>query len=184
MPPEQRANETYPFNRDFDIPVDGLPFNWSLEAIPGADIQIVSAVDGGKKRALLVEFSGARVRFANVKQLMLLPAGDYSFSGRVKTEELRTSRGLWWHIFCANNPAKTLANTELVSGTMPWTDFTVKFQVPAADCRAQWLQLELPARIDPELKIEGQVWYQDLRIAPTTEPAAATPLRYELTTEN
>ena len=62
LPPEQRANETYPFNRDFDIPVDGLPFNWSLKAIPGAGIQIVS-IDGGKKRALLVEFSGARVRF-------------------------------------------------------------------------------------------------------------------------
>ena len=165
LPPEQRANETYPFNRDFDIPVDGLPFNWNLETIPGADIQIVSSVDGGRKRALLVQFSGARVRFANVKQLMLLPAGDYTFRGRVKTEELRTSRGLWWHIFCANNPATTLANTELVSGTIPWTDFTVKFQVPATDCRAQWLQLELPARIEPELKIEGQVWYQNLRIA-------------------
>ena len=133
----------------------------------------MSSVDGGKKRALLVEFSGARVRFANVKQLMLLPAGDYSFSGRVKTAELRTVRGLWWHIFCANASANTIANTELVSGTMPWTDFAVKFQVPASDCGAQWLQLELPARIDPELRIEGQVWYQDLRIAPTPTTAAA-----------
>src|SRR5262249_5035110 len=87
LPPEQRANETYPFNRDFDIPIDGLPFNWSLKTVPGAGIHIVS-IDGGKKRALLVEFSGARVRFANVKQLMLLPAGDYIFRGRVKTEEL------------------------------------------------------------------------------------------------
>ena len=167
LPPALRTNKTFPFNRDFDIPVDGLPFNWSLEPIPGVDIQIVSSID---KRALLVEFAGARVRFAHVKQLMLLPAGDYSLSGKVRTEGLRTSRGLWWHIFCADGPAKTLANTQLVSGTMPWTDFTVKFQVPAAACRAQWLQLELPARIDAELQIEGQVWYQYLRIAPTTEP--------------
>ena len=166
LPPEQRANETYPFNRDFDIPVDGLPFNWSLKAIPGAGIQIVS-IDGGKKRALLVEFSGARVRFANVTQLMLLPAGDYIFRGRVKTETLLTSRGLWWHIFCASNPAESLANTQLVSGTMPWTDFAVKFQVPATDCKAQWLQLELPARIDSEAKIEGEAWYQSLQITPT-----------------
>jgi hypothetical protein len=40
--------------------------------------------------------------------------------------------------------------------------------VPATDCKVQWLQLELPARIDPELRIEGQIWYQDLRIAPTS----------------
>jgi tetratricopeptide (TPR) repeat protein len=173
LPAEQQANESYPFNRDFDIPGDGLPFSWNLEAIPGADIQIVSSINGDRKRALLVQFSGARVRFANVKQLMLLPAGDYIFRGRVKTEELRTSRGLWWHIFCAKDPAKTLATTELVSGTMAWTDFATKFQVPATDCRAQWLQLELPARIDPELRIEGEVWYQYLRITPTptTEPA-------------
>jgi hypothetical protein len=57
---------------------------------------------------------------------------------------------------------------------MPWTDFMVKFQVPATECGAQWLQLELPARIDPEFGIEGRVWYQDLRITPSQ--AAAGPL--------
>jgi hypothetical protein len=173
LPPQQRTDETHPFNRDFEFPVDNLPFNWAFEDIAGADSQVVSSVDNGKKRALLVEFSGARVRFANVKQLMPLPAGDYSFSGRVKTAELRTSRGLWWRIFCATGAANTLANTELVSGTIPWTDFTVKFQVPATDCGAQWLQLELPAKIEPESRIEGQVWYQDLRITPS---ATAAPL--------
>jgi hypothetical protein len=59
---------------------------------------------------------------------------------------------------------------------MPWTDFTVKFQVPATDCVAQWLQLELPARIDAEQRIEGQVWYQDLGITPTPAASAAVPL--------
>jgi tetratricopeptide (TPR) repeat protein len=176
LPPQQRADAAYPFNRDFELPVDNLPFNWNLEPVPGADIQIGPLPEGGRKRTLSVEFSGARVRFANVKQLMVLPGGDYSFSGRVKTTELRTSRGLWWHIFCANGSANTLANTELVSETMPWTEFTVKFQVPVADCRAQWLQLELPARIASESRIEGQVWYQDLQVSPIPSAAAAAPL--------
>jgi hypothetical protein len=57
---------------------------------------------------------------------------------------------------------------------MPWTDFTVKFKVPAADCEAQWLQLELPARIGAERRIEGQVWYRDLQISPI--PAAVPPI--------
>jgi hypothetical protein len=176
LPPEQRADAAYPFNRDFEFPVDNLPFNWNLETVPGADIQIASSPEGGKKRALFVEFSGARVRFASAKQLIMLPAGDYAFSGRVKAAELRTSRGLWWRVFCANASANTLANTELVSGTMPWTEFTVKFQVPTADCGAQWLQLELPARIESESKIEGQVWYQDLQVSPIPSAAAAAPL--------
>jgi tetratricopeptide (TPR) repeat protein len=174
LPPQQRAVETHQFNRDFEFPVDNMPFNWNFEAVPGADIQVVSSADGGKKPALRVEFSGARVRFANVKQLMLLPTGDYSFSGRVKAADLHTSRGLWWRIFCASASTNTLANTELVSGTMPWADFMVKFRVPT-DCGAQWLQFELPARIETELKIEGQIWYQDLRITPISPTAAAAP---------
>jgi hypothetical protein len=167
LQPEERENRTYPFNRDFEIAIDGAPFNWSLGAARGMHAQIVASDDGGRKRALLVEFSGGRVGSPNVNQLMMLPSGDYTFRGKVKTKELHTSRGLWWRIFCANTSAITLAHTELVSGTIPWTDFVVKFQVPATGCGAQWLQLELPARIGPELSIEGQVWYQGLRIAPT-----------------
>ncbi len=166
LPPEQQADKNHPFNRDFKFPLDGLPFNWELESISGADSKVVP-IEGSGKPALRVQFSGARVHFANVKQLMLLPPGSYTFSGRVKTEALRTSRGLWWHIFCANKPTTSLAHTDLVVGTLPWTDFSARFEVPASDCKAQWLQLELPARIDPELKIEGQVWYQYLRITPT-----------------
>jgi tetratricopeptide (TPR) repeat protein len=174
LPPQQRTDETHPFNRDFELPVDNLPFNWSLQTIAGGDMQVVSLADSGKKRALFIEFSGGRVDLSLVNQLMLLPAGDYNFSGRVKAAELRTDRGLWWRIFCANSSGNTITNTELVSGTMPWTDFTVKFQVPATDCAAQWLQLELPARVASESRIEGQVWYQDLRVTPTQ--AAAGPL--------
>lgn len=158
---EQRASETYPFNRDFELPTDNLPFNWNLDTVPGAEIRIVTF--NGETRALLVDFAGTSVDFASAKQLMVLPAGDYRFTGKVKTEELITSRGLWWRIFCAKDPSETVAHSELVSGTMPWTDFAVKFHVPE-DCRAQWLQLELPARVDSERKIAGQAWYRDLRI--------------------
>jgi Tfp pilus assembly protein PilF len=171
LQPEQREN--YPFNRDFEIAIDGAPFNWNLDAPRGAHVEIVTSDDSGRKRALLVEFSGGRIDFASVKQLMMLPSGNFTFRGKVKTKELRTSRGLWWHIFCANPSTITLAHTELVSGTVPWTDFAVRFEVPATDCKAQWLRLELPARIGSEFSIEGQVWYQDLRIAPTSTTGLA-----------
>jgi hypothetical protein len=163
LPADERAIEIYPFNRDFALPIDELPFNWNLDTVAGAEIRIVPFDGGGEKRALLVDFAGANVSFASAKQLMVLPAGDYTFTGQVRTEELTTSRGLWWRIFCARDPAETLAHSELVSGTMPWTYFAVKFHV-AEDCRGQWLELELPARVESERKIAGQVWYRDLQI--------------------
>ena len=160
--PSVLAAEIYPFNRDFELPIDGLPFNWNLDTSPGAEIRIVPF--NGGARGLLVDFASSNVFFASAKQLMMLPAGDYTFAGKAKSEQLITSRGLWWHIFCAKAGGETLSHSELVSGTMPWTDFAVKFHVPD-ECRAQWLVLELPARTESERKISGQVWYRDLTIA-------------------
>ena len=172
LPPAERANAHYPYNRDFTRPLEGLPFNWQIFSVPGADIQIV-APEGGKKLALRVQFSGARVEFANVKQLMMLPPGRYRLSGRVKADDLETPRGLRWHVFCATEAGASLAQTQLVAGTIPWSDFATDFEVPAEACPAQWLRLELPARIASEHRIEGQVWYQFLRIVPLGAGGAA-----------
>jgi hypothetical protein len=168
LPAAARPDRRYPYNRDFKLAVDGMAFNWLLSPETGADIRIAQ-VEGGRQLALKVEFSGARVQFANVQQMMLLPPGRYRLSGRVKAEDLRSPRGLWWHVFCATETRIGLGHTDLVSGNLPWTEFGVDFEVPADGCEAQWLQLELPARIASERKIEGQVWYQFLRIKPIPE---------------
>lgn len=166
LPVSAQADETYPFNRDFEGAIDGLPFNWVFTTVPGADVQIAPSPDGNDKRVLRVQFSGARVAFANARQLMLLPAGSYTLAGRVRADSLEGPRGLWWNILCAEKPHQSLVHTDLVKGTLPWTNFTVTFTVPPEGCRAQFLQLELPARIPSEQQLGGQAWYQYLRIAP------------------
>ena len=172
LPPDVQPSARYPYNRDFAQAVGGLPFNWQIKSVPGADIQIV-APDNGKKLALRIQFSGARVSFANVRQLMMLPAGRYSLRGRVMAEDLHTPRGLQWHVFCASDAGSSLVRTPLVSGSIPWSNFAEDFEVPTEGCQAQWLQLELPARIASESQIAGQVWYQFLRIIPLGSGGAA-----------
>lgn len=164
----ERVNQSRPYNADFALPADSLPFNWTLVPVPGADIQVV-ALSESKDRALRIQFSGARVQFANVRQMLVLPPGSYRLTGSVKSDELHTSRGLWWHIFCAASPNINLGHTQPISGTVSWRTFTASFEVPASGCEAQWLQLELPARIASEGQIEGQVWYRSLRITPASE---------------
>ena len=164
LPASMRGNISVPYNKDFEAAVDRMPFNWVVTQVAGADIQVVPSPDGGTARVLRVEFSGARVNFANVRQVVLLPPGDYIFLGKVKTERLAGPRGLWWNILCAGKPPQSLAHTELAIGTAPWTDFSINFTVPATGCTGQVLQLELPARIPSEHLLEGQVWYQQLRI--------------------
>lgn len=171
------AVETFPFNRNFEAPIDGIPFNWVLIPIPEADIRIVQSPDGANGRALRIQFFGGRASStAIVRQLMLLPPGDYILEGRVKADELNGPRGLWWNVQCGmNSPAQSLIHTDLVRGTIPWTNFSTTFTIPSQGCKAQTLQLELPARIASERQLEGQVWFRHLRITP--DQAGALPQR-------
>lgn len=173
LPSELRANQAAPFNRDFELPLDGLPFNWLITTVSGADVQIVPAPDTSNKRMLRVQFSGARVSFTNVRQLLVLPPGRYRFEGQERADQLQSPRGLRWRVFCAEDPQPSLGETALLTGTIPWTGFSAAFAVPDTGCRAQWLQLELPARIASERTIEGEAWYQGLRINQAETAGAA-----------
>jgi hypothetical protein len=153
------------YNGDFAVPIDGLPFNWFLNEGRGVNVRVVAAPDRDKGRAMKFEFSGTRVPTLTIGQLMLLPPGEYRFTGSVRAQELRTERGLEWQIACANNPNNIIGRTDLLTNSTPWVSFSASFKVPRQDCRGQWLKLEIPSRTASERQIEGQVWYSDLRIA-------------------
>ena len=154
----------YPYNGNFEAPLDGLPFNWVFGDVSGAEIQITAAPNRGNSHALRVQFSGARADLNRVGQLLMLAPGSYRLELAVKASDLRTERGLVWQISCAKS-GMTLAETNRVTGTAPWTDLEVRFSVPSSDCHAQWLKLIIPARTASETEIEGDVWFQNFRVA-------------------
>ena len=164
LSPQNRASEVYPYNGNFTAPIDGLPFNWLLRPASGVDIQVLAAPGKTDSRILQLQFSGARVAAFTVGQLMVLPSGQYRLTGMVRAEGLRTQRGLRWHIFCGTSPNGSLALTNLVANSVPWTNFSVDFVVPKENCPAQWLKLELPDRTASERQIEGQIWYENIQI--------------------
>jgi hypothetical protein len=158
-------------NGGFEVPVDGLPFGWSLGHIKGAATEIVSEGNGNK--ALRVSFYGGRVAYRHTSQLLLLRAGEYELSGRVRSA-LQNDRGLEWIVSCASDPRDKLGETERVTGRSPWTEFRTTFKVPTSpNCEAQELRLVLPARVPSESQTSGEIWYDDLMIARTSLPAAA-----------
>jgi hypothetical protein len=154
----------YPYNGNFEAPLDGLPFNWVFDDVTGGvEIQVTAAPDRGNSQALRVQFSGARAGLGRVGQLLMLAPGSYGLELAVKASGLRTERGLVWQISCAET-GTTLAETNRVTGTTPWTDVGVRFSVPSSDCHAQWLKLIIPARTASETEIEGDVWFQNFRV--------------------
>jgi len=154
----------YPYNGNFEDPLDGSPFNWVFDFVSGAEIEITAAPDREKGRALRVEFSGARASLGRVGQLLMLAPGSYRLELAEKASSLRTERGLVWQISCAEH-VSVLAETNPLTQATPWTDQTVKFSVPASGCDAQWLKLIIPARTASESEIEGEVWFQRFRVS-------------------
>ena len=153
----------YPYNGNFEAPLDGLPFNWVFDDVSGAEIQITAAPDRGNSHAMRVQFSGARVRLGACRAIADVGAGQ--LSSRIGSESVRSAHrerpGLANFL---RRIRMVLAETNFVTGTAPWTDLRVKFSVPSSDCRAQWLKLTIPARTASETEIEGDVWFQDFRI--------------------
>ena len=151
------------FNGDFTEPPSNQGFDWRIQAVKGARAEFLPADPPAQGLALRLSFDDQRVAFAHVEQLLLLGPGDYRFHGLVKLEDLHNPRGLVWALVCGED-GRPIASSEALVGTAPWREFAFDFGVPDTACTAQWLRLRLPARIPAEQRIEGAIWFDQLRI--------------------
>ena len=162
-PAQLSALET-PVNRGFEeqAPPSG-PFDWNIGRVSGVDAGIRPSPDG-QGHALRLEFQGQRSAFRDVRQLLLLPPGrGYRLKWRSRFDGLQASRGLRWTVTCADGTAGVILATEPSTGSSPWRTHAVAFDVPA-DCPAQWLTLELDARIAAETQAMGTAWFDDVEV--------------------
>ncbi len=164
LPPDRLSSVGLLYNGDFEIAPSGLLFDWVMTPGAGVTIDIVDRLDAAG-RALVVEFEDGRVDFRSVMQLILLPAGTYRFTGKYKGE-IRGPRGMKWRISCAGGAALPIAESAMMTGIRPqWTEIDFGFTVPANDCTAQYVRLDLDARMDSEQFLSGSIWLDELAIA-------------------
>ncbi len=159
----QRASLSMPFNGSFHEPLAAPPFDWELKAPLGAVVSIEPTLFGDHSNALRVEFHGKRVDFHQARELVLLTPGAYRVDWRYRLSGLVTPRGLDWVVDCAAAPHQRLATSELMKGHNDWRQAELRFQVPPG-CGAQWLTLQLDARIPAESLASGQAWFTALRL--------------------
>jgi hypothetical protein len=153
-----------PVNPGFEdaAPPSG-PFEWNFGRVAGVDAGIRSLPDS-RGHALRIEFQGQRSPFREVRQLLLLPPGTgYQLKWRSRLDGLQVARGLRWTLTCADGAAETILVTEPSAGSSPWRQHTAAFDVPA-NCPAQWLVLELDARIAAETQAMGTAWFDDVEV--------------------
>ena len=108
-------------------------------------------------------FRGPRIQFQHVHQYMMLDPGPHTLHGRVRTDNLETPEGVRWSIYCAGS-ATALAHSAGFKGTDHWQHFAVPFVVPAKNCTAQMLRLELAGRSALDYQARGTIWFDELSV--------------------
>ena len=173
LPPEQLTKTGLLFNGSFEVPLSGLPFDWTISSGSGVTIDIVARPDRDGEQALFVEFGHGRVDFRDVTQLTMLPPGTYRLQVKYRGE-LLGRRGLIWRVACTGSRNDVLGESTMTTGiARDWEDMEFSFTVPETGCRAQYVRLTLDARSASERLVAGKVWYDDLRVTrvePTKDP--------------
>lgn len=164
QPPERLASAGLLFNGSFEFTPSGLPFDWVMHAGMGVTVDIVERPDDAGQRALYIELGPGRVEFGGVAQTLLLPPGSYRLTGKYRGD-ITGRRGLVWRVTCAGATGPPIGQSAMMVGaSAPWKDFEFSFTVPAAECRAQHLRLELDARMASEQLVSGSIWYDEIAI--------------------
>jgi hypothetical protein len=169
--PADRPRLAFVYNGDFERPVTGLPFDWSIGTIAGASTRLISPGFGDNGSAVEVAFSGRRVPYRQLRKLMMLPPGRFRLALEARAEGLQNERGMVWRVECAEAGGQHLASTPPIAGSFPWRLISTEFEVPNESCRAQWLTLVVDARAALEEQISGKVAFDNIDV----QRAAAAP---------
>lgn len=170
LPPEELRRVGLLFNGNFDVAPSGVPFDWQIASGAGVTIDIVPAPEKSGKRALLIDFQYGRVEYHSVAELVMLGPGTYRFDGEYKGQ-LAGPRGLKWRIVCAGNGIPILGESPMITGAAPaWRDVTFTFTVPATGCPAQFVRLDLDARMPSEQLVSGSMFFDGLLISRVLKP--------------
>ncbi len=178
LPPEELRSAGLLFNGNFEVAPSGLPFDWVITQGSGVTVDIVPRPDKNDERALLLDFLYGRVDYHSVTQLVLLAPGTYQFDGQYQGK-VAGPRGLKWRIVCAGEAATRLGESAMISGVAStWREFAFTFTVPSAECRAQYVQLDLDARMASEQLVSGSIMFDELHISRAANlPKASEPTR-------
>jgi hypothetical protein len=169
LPPEELRNAGLLFNGSFEVAPSGVPFDWHIKSGAGVTVDIVPRADKTSEHGLLVDFQYGRVEYHSVTELVMLAAGTYEFKGKYKGQ-LTGPRGLKWRIVCAGDGAAPIGESPMLIGMTPaWRIVSFGFTVPA-NCRPQYVRLDLDARTASEQLVSGSMLFDELQISRVANP--------------
>jgi tetratricopeptide (TPR) repeat protein len=165
LTPEQRRAAGNVHNGGFEMPFTATTFDWRWPMRNGVEIEALPTFGTSGARAMRLAFQGQVVSPQLIAQTLLLDPGyAYELRARYRLESLRSPFGVQWEISCgATGSRQSLADGDRMVGTTDWSDFAVKFVVPA-NCYPQQLSLILRGDAKLDLQATGLAWFDDMQI--------------------
>jgi hypothetical protein len=169
LPPERSQTIPNLFNGSFEHLPTNLGYDWRVLPATLADqghiVGFLRTVGVNGQRSLSVEYTGKRHAGLPIQQRLRLAPGAYVLSGMVRTDSMRTARGVQWVLRCPDQKAIMLSDRYLASSE--WYNTSVSFKVPSG-CDWQNLALENALPEEGVTGFTGTVTFDALEIRADT----------------
>lgn len=157
------------FNGDFEFPLSGSLFDWTLE--PGGEYRegFVAAIRpdigfGGANKALSLRFTGRPIRSRMAQQYLALGPGKYQLSYLSKQTVQPAANIPVWAIRCvASGTPLLIENWADSTANAGWTRHRIRFAV-GVNCSGQLLSLEPKSKLSSLEGIKGTLVIDEVRV--------------------
>jgi hypothetical protein len=140
------AGNSAPPIRDGGFPLqrEPAPLGWWFAQTPGFDGQVI-ADSGRSENGMFVLRHDAFTPGVAARQVLILPAGQWHLSGRVRWATPMPTQPPTWTLTCLSGGAtQPLAQVVPTGDVGSWAGFSASFIVPS-DCLAQHIELIAPS---------------------------------------
>jgi O-antigen ligase len=147
------------WNGGFESEPSGLALDWRIENPDNAAItRLDSAVAHSGSRSLRIDFAGKEnVNYSQTAQTAVVTPGAYRFEAFVRTMDITTDRGIGFHIYDPEMPARLDLQTEHLVESNDWRKIEQTVRVPAGTRLVSVVVTRVPTlRFDN--KIAGTAW--------------------------
>jgi tetratricopeptide (TPR) repeat protein len=152
----------------FESNVTGGGFSWLLsQGTRGVQFGSDTQEKHSGNRSLRLIFDGKfNINFADVCHYVPVePSTSYLFSAWVKTRALTTDQGLRFRLNPLDTQHSSIANTSEIHGTTPWTRIESPWTSANDVHELQVCLVRFPSE-EPENKIQGTAWVDDVALVP------------------
>lgn len=137
------------------------PFAWALGVGPGVTAILTEDDLRADNQALRIEYNG-RGSTILAEQLLLLKPGSYLLKGETRAESEAVPRMEWAVVCFETDEIVGRHRAGVVRPDQGWRSFTIRLDIPAANCTAQYLRLQPRPEVRRAFDV---IWYDNLDIS-------------------